>query len=81
MSFRLEEIIDLKRTDPDNPHYTFKIYISKDTKTQVFKVSICGLKKEDRLVLYGTKEVVKAKLKDLIAYLAHAINEINSPFL
>jgi hypothetical protein len=81
VSFRLEEVIDLKRLDPDNPHYTFKIYISKDPETKVFKVSVCGLKKEDRIVLYGTKEVVKAKLKDLIAYLAHAINEINSPLL
>jgi len=81
MSFRLEDIIDLKQTDPDNPHYTFKVYISKDPKTKVFKVSICGLQKEDRIVLYGTKDVVKAKLKDLISHIAHAINEINNPFI
>jgi hypothetical protein len=81
MSFRLEDVIDLNKTDPDNLHYTFKVYISKDPETKVFKVSICGLQKEDRIVIYGTKEVVNAKLKDLISYIAHAINEINNPFL
>ena len=75
MSFRLEDIVALSRTD-DRPHYTFRVYISKDHKTGVYKVSICGLEKKDRIVLYGGKEVVVAKLKDLIEHLAHAINEI-----
>jgi len=75
MSFELEDIVALSKTD-DKPHYTFRVYISKDRKTGVYKVSICGLEKRDRIVLYGGKEVVVAKLKDLIEHLAHAINEI-----
>jgi hypothetical protein len=75
VAFRLEEIIALSRTD-ERPHYTFRVYISKDPQTKVYKVSICGLKKEDRIVLYGGKEVVVAKIKDLIEHLAHAIHEI-----
>jgi len=75
MSFRLEDIVALSRTD-DKPHYTFRVYISKDHRTGVYKVSICGLEKKDRIVLYGGKEVVVAKLKDLIEHLAHAINEM-----
>ena len=75
MSFELEDIVALSKTD-DKPHYTFRVYISRDRKTGIYKVSICGLEKRDRIVLYGGKEVVVAKLKDLIEHLAHAINEI-----
>jgi len=75
VSFELEDIVALSKTD-DKPHYTFQVYISRDRKTGVYKVSICGLEKKDRIVLYGGKEVVVAKLKDLIEHLAHAINEI-----
>jgi hypothetical protein len=81
MAFRLEDVIDLNKIDSDNSHYTFKVYVSKDPKTKVFKVSICGLQKGDRIILYGTKDIVKAKLKDLISYLAHTVKEVDSPFL
>jgi len=81
MPFRLEEIIDLNRLNDNRFRYSFRVYISKDKQTNVYKVSICGLKKEDRIVLYGTKDVIQRKLKDLIGALAHTLKELDSPFL
>ena len=49
MPFHLEEIIDLNRLDDNRFRYSFRVYISKDKQTNVYKVSICGLRKKTEL--------------------------------
>jgi len=74
MAYRLEEIIDLSKELGDiEPHYTWRIYINRDPKTNRYKVVISGLSKKEYLNIYGTKQEVEAKLKDLIKHLGKAI--------
>jgi len=74
MGYRLEEIIDLSKEFGDiEPHYTWRIYINKDPKTGRYKVVVSGLSKKEYLNIYGTKQEVEAKLKDLIKHLGKAV--------
>ena len=86
MAFQLLEIIDFKRqyNDIDPSYYSFRTYINKDHKTGVYKVVICGLKKEDKLTIYGSSEVIRKKLENLIEHLQETVETIeleeSSPF-
>jgi len=74
MAYRLEEIIDLSKEFGDiEPHYTWRIYINRDPKTNRYKIVISGLSKKEYLNIYGTKQEVEAKLKDLIKHLGKAV--------
>ena len=74
MAYRLEEIIDLSKELGDiEPHFTWRIYINRDPKTNRYKVVISGLSKKEYLNIYGTKQEVEAKLKDLIKHLGKAV--------
>ena len=74
MGYRLEEIIDLSKEFGDiEPHYTWRIYINKDPKTGRYKVVVSGLSKKEYLNIYGTKQEVEAKLKDLMKHLGKAV--------
>jgi len=80
VAFQLLEIIDLKKrySDIDPNYYSFRTYINKDHKTGVYKVVVCGLQKEDRIVIYGSSEVVKKKLENLIEHLNETLETIES---
>jgi len=74
MAYRLEEIIDLSKEFGDiESHYTWRIYINRDPKTNRYKVVISGLSKKEYLNIYGTKQEVEAKLKDLMKHLGKAV--------
>jgi hypothetical protein len=81
MAYRLIEIIDLSKQFGDiEPHYSWRIYINQDPITKRYKIVISGLSKREYLNIYGTKEEVKSKIKDLISHLAYTIKEIDNPF-
>jgi len=77
MAYRLIDIIDLSQTFGDiEPHYTWRVYINKDFKTNRYKVVISGLSKREYLNIYGTEEEVRKKIKDLIKHLGYALKEL-----
>jgi hypothetical protein len=78
VAFQLLEIIDLKRrySDVDPNYYSFRVYISFDRKTGVYKIIICGLEKKDRIAIYGSSEVVKKKIENLIEHLQETLEVI-----
>ena len=78
MAFQLLEIIDLKKrySGIDPNYYSFRTYINKDHKTGVYKVVVCGLRKEDRITVYGSSEVIKRKLENLIEHLQETLETI-----
>ena len=80
MAFQLLEIIDLKKrySDIDPNYYSFRTYINKDHKTGVYKIVVCGLEKKDRITIYGSSEVVKRKLENLIEHLQETLETIES---
>ena len=77
MAYRLEDIIDLSKQFGDlELHYTWRIYINKDPKTNRYKVVVSGLSKREYLNIYGTRQEVEAKLKSLIKHLGHALQSL-----
>ena len=86
MAFQLIDIIDLKKRygDIEPRYYSFRTYINKDHKTGVYKIVICGLKKKDKLTIYGSSEVIRKKLENLIEHLQETVETIeleeSSPF-
>ena len=77
MAYRLEDIIDLsKQFEGIEPHYTWRIYINRDPKTNRYKIVISGLSKREYLNIYGTREEVKAKLKSLIKHLGYTLSSL-----
>jgi hypothetical protein len=80
VAFQLLEIIDLKKRycDIDPNYYSFRTYINKDHKTGVYKVVVCGLEKKDRIAIYGSSEVVKKKIENLIEHLQETLETIES---
>ena len=77
MAYRLEDIIDLSKLFGDiEPHYTWRIYINRDPKTNRYKIVISGLSKREYLNIYGTREEVEAKLKSLIKHIGHALQSL-----
>jgi len=77
VAYRLEDIIDLSRLFGDiEPHYSWRIYINRDPKTGRYKIVVSGLSKREYLNIYGTKEEVEAKLKDLIKHLGKALESL-----
>jgi len=77
VAYRLEDIIDLSKQFGDiEPHYTWRIYINRDPKTGRYKVVVSGLSKREYLNIYGTKEEVEAKVKDLIKHLGKALESL-----
>jgi len=78
VAFQLLEIIDLKKrySGIDPNYYSFRTYINKDHKTGVYKVVVCGLRKEDRITVYGSSEVIKRKLENLIEHLQETLETI-----
>jgi len=78
VAYRLEDIIDLSRLFGDiEPHYTWRIYINRDPKTNRYKIVVSGLSKREYLNIYGTKEEVKAKLISLIKHLGHTVKTLD----
>ena len=77
MSYQLLDIIDLSRLFGDvEPHYTWRVYINRDPRTNRYKVVISGLSKREYLNIYGTKEEVEAKIKDLIKHLGKTLESL-----
>jgi hypothetical protein len=78
VAFQLLEIIDLKRrySDVDPNYYSFRAYINKDSKTKVYKITICGLEKKDRITVYGSSETIKKKIENLIEHLQETLEVI-----
>ncbi len=77
MAYRLEDIIDLSKLFGDiEPHYTWRIYINRDPKTDRYKIVVSGLSKREYLNIYGTREEVKAKLKSLIKHLGYTLSSL-----
>jgi len=80
MAYELIDIIDLNKFYGDiEPHYTWRIYINKDKRTGRYKIVVSGLSRKEYLNIYGTKEEVKAKIKDLIKHLGETLRELESP--
>jgi 5-bromo-4-chloroindolyl phosphate hydrolysis protein len=74
MAYELIDIIDLSKLFGDiEPHYTWRVYINKDRKTNRYKIVVSGLSKKEYLNIYGTKEEVRAKLISLIKHLGTTI--------
>ncbi len=77
MAYRLEDIIDLSKLFGDiEPHYTWRIYINRDPKTDRYKIVVSGLSKREYLNIYGTREEVRAKLKSLIKHLGYTLSSL-----
>ena len=77
MAYRLVEVIDLsKQFEGIEPHFTWRIYINEDPKTKRYKVVVSGLSPKEYLNIYGTKEEVEAKIKDLIEHLGKALEAL-----
>jgi 5-bromo-4-chloroindolyl phosphate hydrolysis protein len=77
MAYELMDIIDLSKTLGDiEPHYTWRVYINKDKRTNRYKVVISGLSKKEYLNIYGSKEEVKAKLISLIKHLGKTLSSL-----
>jgi len=78
VAFQLLAIIDLKKrySDIEPNYYSFRTYINKDHKTGVYKITICGLEKKDRITVYGSSEVVKKKIENLIEHLQETLEVI-----
>ena len=77
MAYRLENIIDLSKLFGDiEPHYTWRIYINRDPKTDRYKIVVSGLSKREYLNIYGTREEVRAKLKSLIKHLGYTLSSL-----
>ena len=77
MAYRLEDIIDLsKQFEGVEPHYTWRIYINRDPKTDRYKIVVSGLSKREYLNIYGTREEVRAKLISLIKHLGHTLSSL-----
>ena len=77
MGYRLEDIIDLsKQFEGVEPHYTWRIYINRDPKTDRYKIVVSGLSKREYLNIYGTREEVRAKLISLIKHLGHTLSSL-----
>ncbi len=77
MGYRLEDIIDLSKLFGDiESHYTWRIYINRDPRTNRYKIVISGLSKREYLNVYGTKAEVEAKLKSLIKHLGYALQSL-----
>ncbi|SMO85438.1 hypothetical protein SAMN06269117_1481 [Balnearium lithotrophicum] len=77
MSYRLMDIIDLSKLYGDvEPHYTWRVYINKDTQTGRYKVVISGLSRKEYLNIYGTRQEVEAKLKSLIKHLGKTLSSL-----
>jgi len=82
MAYELVDVIDLSKLYRDiEPHYTWRIYVNKDRRTCKYKIVVSGLSRKEYLNIYGTKEEVKAKIKDLIKHLEETLEELdNNPF-
>jgi hypothetical protein len=82
MAYELVDVIDLSKLYGDiEPHYTWRIYINKDRRTSNYKIVVSGLSRREYLNIYGTKEEVKAKIKDLIKHLEETLEELDhNPF-
>jgi len=77
MAYRLEDIIDLsKQFEGIEPHYTWRVYINRDPKTDRYKVVISGLSQKEYLNIYGTREEVRAKLISLIKHLGTTLSSL-----
>ena len=77
MAYQLEDIIDLSQLFGDiEPHYTWRIYINRDPQTNRYKIVVSGLSKREYLNIYGTKEEVEAKIKDLIKHLGKTLESL-----
>ena len=77
MAYRLIDVIDLsKQFEGIEPHFTWRIYINKDQRSGRYKVVVSGLSRKEYLNIYGTKEEVEAKIKDLIKYLGKTLEAI-----
>jgi len=77
MGYRLEDIIDLsKQFEGVEPHYTWRIYINRDPKTNRYKIVVSGLSRKEYLNIYGTREEVRAKLISLIKHLGHTLSSL-----
>jgi len=82
MAYTLVDVIDLNQLFGDiEPHYTWRIYINKDKRTNRYKIVVSGLSRKEYLNIYGSKEEVKAKIKDLIKHLGYTLKELDdNPF-
>jgi hypothetical protein len=77
MAYRLEDIIDLsKQFEGIEQHYTWRVYINRDPKTDRYKVVISGLSKSEYLNIYGTREEVRAKLTSLVKHLGKTLSSL-----
>lgn len=77
MSYQLVDIIDLSKLfEGIESHYTWRVYINKDRKTNRYKVVISGLSKKEYLNIYGTREEVRAKLISLIKHLGKTLSSL-----
>jgi hypothetical protein len=78
VAYRLIDIIDLSKLfEGVEPHYTWRVYINKDPKTNRYKVVVSGLSPKEYLNIYGTKEEVRAKLISLIKHLGYAVRALD----
>ena len=78
MAFQLLDIIDLKKRykDIDLDYYSFRTYLNRDCKTGVYKVVLCGLRKNEKMTIYGDSKTIKKKLKNLIEHLEETLETI-----
>jgi 5-bromo-4-chloroindolyl phosphate hydrolysis protein len=77
MAYELIDIIDLSKLyEGIEPHYTWRIYINKDRRTNRYKVVVSGLSKKEYLNIYGTREEVRAKLISLIKHLGTTLSSL-----
>lgn len=77
MAYELVDIIDLSKWfEGVEEHYTWRVYVNKDRKTNRYKVVVSGLSKREYLNIYGTREEVEAKIKDLIKHLGKTLESL-----
>jgi 5-bromo-4-chloroindolyl phosphate hydrolysis protein len=77
MAYELIDIIDLSKLyEGIEPHYTWRIYINKDRRTNRYKIVVSGLSKKEYLNIYGTREEVRAKLISLIKHLGTTLSSL-----
>ena len=77
MAYRLIDIIDLSQQFKDiESRYSWRVYINVDRQTKRYKIVVSGLSKKEYLNIYGSKEEVKAKIKDLIKNLGKTLEAL-----